>query len=472
MKPQYLLLLFSAVMALNAAELVVDFSKTNGVIRPLHGVNLGPLCYRGMVDLSAYHRELKLPLTRLHDIVWVNSDAVDISTIFRDFGNDPAQAGNYDFAATDDYLSAIVQAGSPILYRLGESIERTARQYRVHPPADFAKWAEICCGVICHYNQGWAGGFRHDIRYWEIWNEPENRPAMWTGTDDQYFQLYEVTAKAIKARWPDLKVGGPSLGYTGEFKAGRFEAGDFLLRFLRYCRDHQAPLDFFSWHRYAGDPADYARRARAIRQLLDEEGFSRTESHLNEWNYLPNEDWRPMTKEGQGLAREQWSAEMRGPKGAAFAAWALASLQDAPVAMANFYTADVQMFGMFNFNGVPQKTFYAFRAFRALLDTPRRALTPPCETGKVAVCAGLDSKATRAAVLLSNFATPGDPPELRLRQAPWIGPTRFEVYLIDSLHDGELVRSGSFEHDGRLALPELKPPSVVLLKLSPSLLSR
>ena len=65
-----------------AAKLTVDFSKTNGVIRPLHGVNLGPLCYRGMVDLSAYHRELALPLTRLHDVVWVNYDAVDISTIF------------------------------------------------------------------------------------------------------------------------------------------------------------------------------------------------------------------------------------------------------------------------------------------------------------------------------------------------------------------------------------------------------
>jgi len=42
----------------------VDFSRTNGVIRPLHGVNLGPLCYRGMVDLTDYHRALDLPLNR------------------------------------------------------------------------------------------------------------------------------------------------------------------------------------------------------------------------------------------------------------------------------------------------------------------------------------------------------------------------------------------------------------------------
>jgi xylan 1,4-beta-xylosidase len=97
-----LLTLLFAVPTFAATELTVDFSQTNGFIRPLHGVNLGPLCYRGMVDLSAYHRELGVPLTRLHDVVWVNSDAVDISTIFRDFRNDPAQPENYEFAATDD----------------------------------------------------------------------------------------------------------------------------------------------------------------------------------------------------------------------------------------------------------------------------------------------------------------------------------------------------------------------------------
>ena len=463
----FLLVLFCAVPVFAATEINVDFSKTNGVIRPLHGVNLGPLCYRGMVDLSAYHRELNLPLTRLHDVVWVNYDAVDISTIFRDFRNDAAQAENYEFAATDDYIAAIVKAGSPILYRLGESIEHTPRKYRVHPPKEFAKWADICCNVIRHYNEGWAGGFRHNIRYWEIWNEPENQPAMWTGTDDQYFQLYEVTAKAIKARWPDLKVGGPSLGYTGEFKDGKFKAGDFLLRFLRHCRDRQVPLDFFSWHRYTQDPSDAARRARAMRQLLDEHGFTKAESHFNEWNFLPNEDWRPMMKEGQGLMREQWCAEMRGPKGAAFATWVLMSLQDAPVDMANYYTAEIQMFGMFNFNGVPQKTFYAFKAFRALLDTPQRVQTPQCEVGRVAACAGLNAEGTRAAVLLSNFNTADGAGNLAVRDLPWKAPTGFELYLVDANHDFQLARRGTLGADGHLAIPELKGPGVALLKLSP-----
>src|SRR5512142_948359 len=108
-----------------ATEITVDFSRTNGTFRPLHGVNLGPLCYRGTVDLSVYHRQLGIPLTRLHDVTWVNAEAVDIHCVFPDFRNDPARADSYQFAPTDDYIQAITNVGSKVVYRLGESIEHT-----------------------------------------------------------------------------------------------------------------------------------------------------------------------------------------------------------------------------------------------------------------------------------------------------------------------------------------------------------
>ena len=84
-----------------------------------------------------------------------------------------------------------------ILADLGESIEHTKRKYHVHPPRDPAKWAAACCGIIRHYNAGWANGFKHGIVYWEIWNEPENRPAMWTGSDEQFLELYAVAAAVL-----------------------------------------------------------------------------------------------------------------------------------------------------------------------------------------------------------------------------------------------------------------------------------
>jgi hypothetical protein len=449
-----------------AAEVAVDFARTNGSIRPLHGVNLGPLCIRGTVDLSAWHRELAVPLTRLHDVVWLQADAVDVSTIFRDFRNDPAQAASYDFASTDDYLQSIRNVGSQIVYRLGESIEHTPRKYRVHPPADPEKWAAICLGIIRHYNDGWAGGFWHDIPYWEIWNEPDVRPAMWTGTDAQFLRLYEVTARAIKAQFPKVKVGGPGLGGTGDFVGGAFRPAAFFTNFLAHCRAHHAPLDFLSWHRYTSDPWDLPRRARAVRRVLDDYGFAASESHLNEWNYLPRDDWRPMLHEGQGTMREQWYQEMGGPAGAAFAVNGLMLLQDAPVDAANFYTGALDGFGLFNLHGVPKKVFYGIKAFRELLHTPVRVEPSGGDAGQLVILAGVNARGTQAAVLVSHFKTPAAPLRLTARGLPWKGPTRAEVFVVDETHNLDRTQTTDLR-DGSLAL-DLQPPSVVLVRLHPA----
>jgi xylan 1,4-beta-xylosidase len=471
--PQISLAGFLGVLCLGALcpaaamshEVQVDFQATQGLIRPLHGVNLGPLCYRGTVDLSVYHRELAIPLTRLHDVPWVNAEAVDIHTVFPDFRNDPAQAESYQFAPTDDYILAITNVQSRIVYRLGESIEHTARQYHVHPPSDPQKWAAICLGIIRHYNHGWAQGFRHDIRYWEIWNEPDVRPSMWTGTDLDYFRLYEVTAKAIKAEFPEVKVGGPALGGTGRFLGDSFQPSAFLTNFLSFCQQHQAPLDFFSWHCYTSQPWELPRRAGAVRHLLDQYGFVQTESHLNEWNYLPNDDWRPLVRQGQGTPRERWFEEMGGPAGAAFDATVLLLLQDAPVDAANFYTGEIQGFGLFNFQGVPKTSFYAFKAFRELLNTPMRVQAIGNQAGQLAVLAGVGANRSRAAVLVSNFKAAGERLDVLLQNRPWEGPTQYEVLVVDATHNLAQVAQGVLQPSVRTLPLNLKAPSVALIKL-------
>ncbi|HEX2973291.1 MAG TPA: hypothetical protein VHP11_13230, partial [Tepidisphaeraceae bacterium] len=421
----------------------------------------------GLVDLSTYHRQLGLPYTRLHDCHWPNPDVVDIHAIFPVFTADPASPENYQFSRTDDYLQAIVNVGSAIVYRLGESIEHTPRKYHVHPPADYNRWAAVCLGIIRHYNQAWTNGFRHNIRYWEIWNEPENRPAMWTGSDDDYFRLYEVAATAIKAHDPTLKVGGPSLGYTGQIVAGRFEPSPFLLAFLDYCKRKSLPLDFFSWHLYTDDPAECMIRARGIRQVLDRQGFAKTELHLNEWNYLPANDWTPMSLAGQGLARQRFYEQIGGIPGAAFSTCALINLQDTPVDVANYYMADNQGFGLFNLHGTPNKTFHAFKAFRMLLDTPIRLESRGTQPRALAICAGTNADRSAVGILISNYRSPQTTPSLTIDNLPWPGPTRCEIFLLDATRDLAQTQNTQLP-PGQVALTlPLPSPSVCLVKLTP-----
>src|SRR5688572_9822397 len=125
----------------SAADVTVDCSRTTGRIRPLHGVNNGPLDAGGTVDLSAHHKELSIPFTRLLDAHWPSPDVVDLHVVFPNFDADPERPESYNFSRTDDYLSAIAATGSKIVYRLGESIEHTPKKYNVHPPKDPEKWA-------------------------------------------------------------------------------------------------------------------------------------------------------------------------------------------------------------------------------------------------------------------------------------------------------------------------------------------
>jgi xylan 1,4-beta-xylosidase len=380
----------------------VDFTRHVGDIRPLHGINKGPIAVGGTLDLTARHRELGIPFVRLHDCQWPYPDVVDIHAIFRNADADAARAGSYDFALTDDYLAAVHKTGAKIIYRLGESIEHGAVKRFVHPPENPAQWAEVCRGIIRHYNDGWANGYRYDIRYWEIWNEPENRPAMWTGNDAQYFDLYRIAADGLKKTFPQLKIGGPAVGFSGTIKNGRFEASQFVTNFLNICRSENVPLDFFSWHCYTDDPSELVLRARAIRELLDSYGFQKTESHLNEWNYLPGNSWTPLSKDAPAEQRERFHKALTGPAGAAFIAASLIALQDAPVDVCNLFHGETGLFGLFNEQGAPYANFEALRSFSILATLGKRVKLTALLPNKMAALAATDPATQESAILIAN----------------------------------------------------------------------
>jgi hypothetical protein len=450
----------------SAAEIVVDCSKTVGRIRPLHGVNNGPLDLGGTVDLSVHHKELTIPFTRLHDAHWPNPDVVDMHAVFPNPDADPGRPESYDFARTDEYVRAITATGSRIVYRLGESIEHTPKKYRVHPPKSAEKWAAACVGIVRHYNDGWANGFRHDVRYWEIWNEPDNRPAQWTGTDEQYFRLYAAAARAIKRRYPDLKVGGPAIGNTGKMEGDTLDAPPFLKAFLEFCKRESVPLDFFSWHMYTADPRALAAQARGVRALLDRHGFEKTESHLNEWNYLPDNDWTPVLLPGQGPPRERFYDRVGGAEGAAFSAASLMLLQDSPVDVANYYAGDTNPFGLFTRHGTPRKTFYAFKAFKMLTDTPVRVRVDSVEEARgVHAVAGMSEDREAVTVLVSHFNAADALLQLRMKQLPWGNAADYEVFVVDAVHDLNRVSRGTAAGGDAIAVEAVKPHSVYVLRL-------
>lgn len=457
----------ASILAGETISLEADFSKPHpkGEFRALHGGNGGSLQGGGILDLTARFKEIGTPLLRLHDCHWPNPDVVDIHTLFPNFAADPEDPASYDFRKTDEFIAATLKSGAKIVYRLGESIEHTKVRQHVHPPKDVAKWAAICVGIVRHYNDGWANGFKHGIQYWEIWNEPENRPSMWSGTDADYFALYETTAKVLKSRWPGLKVGGPALGYTGKLEKGKFEPGEFMRTFLAHCKSKSAPLDFFSWHLYSNDPGECVLRAAGIRAELNRQGFEGAESHLNEWNYLPDNDWSPMMGlKTQGAPREAYFARIGGAEGAAFTAAALLNLQDSSVDQANYYSFESGGFGTFSQHGAPLKPFYALKAFNALMETPVRVETTGAT--RVAVGGGLSRDKRSAVVLIGNTGAKDQALKFTPKNLPWDGATKWELWVVDASRNLEVMHSGLLPTGGSLELElDLKAPAVGLIRM-------
>ena len=418
---------------------VIDFAKPAGTIRALHGVNNGPVNWGLGADLTNYHKEAGFPSARLHDCIYAGQDVADVHCVFPIFDADADDPKYYTFAKSDAYIAAIIKNNTQITYRLGESIESRSRQYSnggfyVQPPKDFAKWAKICVHIIRHYNEGWANGFHYNIKHWEIWNEPaENVSGMWPGTQQQYFQLYETAAEAIKAHDPSLKVGGPaacSISFT-------------LVRpFLAYCRERKLPLDFVSWHCYPGTPQEVAQNAVTARKLIDEYGFKNAESHITEWHpmWYPWENSIDANELGNpnpqkyATMREKFDT-MRGPKAASFVASALMLLQDCPLDMANYYTADTNPWGMFDSFGVPGRVYYTFVAFNQLTKTPNRAACYRNGTPQeVTMCAGMSNDRTKAAILVSNFGDAPRKTSICLKNLAILQPVQAETLAIDATH--------------------------------------
>ncbi len=409
---------------------------------------------------------MQVPHIRLHDCEWPGADIVDIHAIFPVETVDPNEPSHYRFAKTDAYLKATVATGARVIYRLGESIETTAVKHHVHPPLSTERWADTCLGIIRHYNYGWSHGPRHGIDYWEIWNEPENRPAMWSGSDADYFRLYATTATRIKATFPHLKVGGPSVGAVGEMVAGKFQPSEFTIAFLSFCSEQRLPLDFFSWHTYTNDPALYSAKANGIRRLLNSFGFQTTEIHLNEWNYLPDNDWAPIIGTAQqGEQRKQFYQRQGGAEGAAFIISVLLSLQDSPVDVGNYYAGDTNQFGLFDRFGTPKATFYAFKAFAEMLSTPVRLPVHSQTSDPITIGAGIDDNKTKINVLAASANGFQHGLRLQLKSLPWSSSTRYETYLVSDEKNLAKIQEGEVIDDYVVIEDQLKSPSVILIKL-------
>lgn len=327
----------------------------------------------------------------------------------------------YRWALVDQIYDFLIEIGFDPIVELNPmpkaiaSGEKTFFDYKMNvtPPKSWQDWEDLCHATAAHFVE------RHGlprVKKWlfEVWNEPNLNGQFWTGSNEDYYQLYAASVRGIKRVHPDLKVGGPACAGTA-----------MALPFARWCRENNVPVDFLSTHNYPmaeygkwplreGSPhapgQAFVNEFKNCRTALDDEGFSHLPNIVTEWNTLHCSPEGKSKWVGTSDCSRLFSAASAlhysvetDPHVDALGYWTVNdSMQEASVTSEPAGSRN-QYYGMLTIDGLPKASFHAFK-YLARMTGPRLPLVPenrPAQAGGL-----ITDETVTTRVLLWNFHMP------------------------------------------------------------------
>ncbi len=169
------------------------------------------------------------------------------------YDEDPQGQPIYNFSYVDQVYDGLLENGVRPFVELSFMPKKLAASQILHafwykqnvaPPKDYRKWDDLITELAQHLVDRY-GIDEVSKWYFEVWNEPNID--FWAGDPKQatYFELYDHTARALKAVNSRLRVGGPATAQAAWADA-----------FIRHSADNKVPLDFVSSHVYGNDKAE------------------------------------------------------------------------------------------------------------------------------------------------------------------------------------------------------------------------
>jgi len=187
-------------------------------------------------DLGIVHRECGFKYIRFHGLL---QDEMGV------YSEDKLGNAVYNFQYIDVLYDSILNSGMKPFVEFGfmpSSLASGSRSIfwwkgNVTPPKDYAKWENLTKALTRHWTDRY-GEKEVSSWYFEVWNEP-NLDMFWSGTQSDYFKLYQATARAIKSISKNYRVGGPAT-------AGRA----WISETIDFAAKNKVPLDFITTHDY------------------------------------------------------------------------------------------------------------------------------------------------------------------------------------------------------------------------------
>ena len=172
---------------------------------------------RAVLALRESYRNDVRELKKVADFQYVRFHAIfhdEVGVYDEDDKGNPV----YNFSYVDQIYDGLLANGVRPFVEISFMPKKLALRQDVHPfwykqivapPKDYAKWDALIHAFAHHLVERY-GIDEVSQWYFEVWNEPNID--FWTGEPKQatYFELYDHTARTLKAVNPRLRVGGPS----------------------------------------------------------------------------------------------------------------------------------------------------------------------------------------------------------------------------------------------------------------------
>jgi len=197
---------------------------------------------------ESYRRDLS-DVKQITDVRYVRFHA-----IFHDevgvYDEDGAHHPIYNFSYVDQIYDGLLAKGVKPFVELSFMPKKLASTPTLHsfwykpyiaPPNNWTNWEDLIKAFAKHLVDRY-GIDEVASWYFEVWNEPNID--FWAGEPKQatYWQLYDHSARAIKAVSPRLRIGGPATAQAAWVDA-----------FIKHCADENVPVDFVTTHVYGND---------------------------------------------------------------------------------------------------------------------------------------------------------------------------------------------------------------------------
>jgi xylan 1,4-beta-xylosidase len=199
---------------------------------------------------DSYRQDLRT-VKKATDFKYVRFHAIlddDIGVYDEDAQGNPIYNWSYVDQIYDGLLANGVKPYVEISFmpkKLASRLDYHAFWYKqiVAPPRDYAQWNALITAFAQHLIKRY-GIDEVSTWYFEVWNEPNID--FWTGRPAQqtYFELYDNTARSLKAVNPRIRVGGPATAQAAWVDA-----------IIAHAAQNNVPLDFVSTHVYGNDTA-------------------------------------------------------------------------------------------------------------------------------------------------------------------------------------------------------------------------